>query len=539
MYFSKLIFAGWLALLSVAALAVDIGGPLIPIYSGPSHSEQYGLGGWHSVADEAARTNLASYLRKSGMAVFQIDSVTAYTLGDDLVTWSPLTSGGSVTDTVARLDILILETGKQDVGISPTFAQSTDTVNTAIAPLATTQTVGALSVRVGLVEGFTNYAYTAWLWGDWATRVGAIEGKTNDWNAAFGWGDWAASFAVLSTGKVDFGTFNASNAVRAAATTNLQDQITVATGRLTRVEAFTNLADTAVQPADDWTSTILGMAGATLTNWTTQGYIFATNWSSHIARTITSGMMSNWDSAYIAGTNWLASISYSITAANTNDWTQAKITADLAAVKTVVNTQVLSYAQYPLALTNVNLTLAQSNAFSFVQTAPGAWTLTMQTNVAGGAADGVGVDSTNTPSGAGKMLYSSGTAKTNAYWGDAPAGGSGWSGWYSVYSTNGNLTITTNDCNKLLIYTGTAGNNTFSLPSVAATDVGCHFQFAKTGAGKLIIDAADSDKIRDSGAGDTIYNDQAGEVYATIHLILIAETQWAIAGFDGTWTTTD
>jgi hypothetical protein len=90
MYFSKWILAGWLA--ASAALAVDIGGVLIPIYSGPTHKSENGLGGWHSVSNELSRTNLVGYLRKSGMVVFQIDTSTAYTLGDDLVTWSPFAS---------------------------------------------------------------------------------------------------------------------------------------------------------------------------------------------------------------------------------------------------------------------------------------------------------------------------------------------------------------------------------------------------------------------------------------------------------------
>jgi hypothetical protein len=84
-----------------------------------------------------------------------------------------------------------------------------------------------------------------------------------------------------------------------------------------------------------------------------------------------------------------------------------------------------------------------------------------------------------------------------------------------------------------------SSEKTFNLPSVGSGNVGCHFYFAKINTGKLIIDAADSDKIADSGAGDTIYNDQTGEIYATIHLVLVSETQWAIYGMDGIWSTTD
>ena len=109
---------------------------------------------------------------------------------------------------------------------------------------------------------------------------------------------------------------------------------------------------------------------------------------------------------------------------------------------------------------------------------------------------------------------------------------------YSSVSTNGDYSVLTTDSSKMIVFTG-ATTNTFSLPSVDASNIGIHFQFVKAAAGKLIIDAADSDKIMDSGAGDTIYNASANEPWATLHLVLITETQWAIAGFSGTWTTTD
>jgi hypothetical protein len=101
-----------------------------------------------------------------------------------------------------------------------------------------------------------------------------------------------------------------------------------------------------------------------------------------------------------------------------------------------------------------------------------------------------------------------------------------------------NYTVTLADKGKTLVM-NSAAEKTFSLPSVAAADIGIWFTFAKIAAGKLIIDAADSDKIADSGAGDTIYNDQTLEVYATIILKLISATQWAIIGADGIWVTTD
>jgi hypothetical protein len=89
----------------------------------------------------------------------------------------------------------------------------------------------------------------------------------------------------------------------------------------------------------------------------------------------------------------------------------------------------------------------------------------------------------------------------------------------------------------LIIYTGTT-TNTFSLPSVDASNIGIHYQFVKAGSGKLIVDAADADTIRNSGAGGTIYNSQTNETWATLNVALVTSNSWAITGFEGTWTTT-
>lgn len=79
---------------------------------------------------------------------------------------------------------------------------------------------------------------------------------------------------------------------------------------------------------------------------------------------------------------------------------------------------------------------------------------------------------------------------------------------------------------------------TFYLPSVDLTHVGTWFRFVKIGSGDIIIEAANSDKIADSGAGDTIYNNEPLQTYATLTLLLVSATQWAITEGHGTWTTT-
>lgn len=102
-----------------------------------------------------------------------------------------------------------------------------------------------------------------------------------------------------------------------------------------------------------------------------------------------------------------------------------------------------------------------------------------------------------------------------------------------------NYTVTLNDIGKSLRM-NSADDKTFFLPSMGYADDGGRVTFVKIAAGKVTIDAADNDKIADSGEGDTIYNDTAGEIYATITLEYVhAVATWVVIGAHGTWTTTD
>jgi len=99
--------------------------------------------------------------------------------------------------------------------------------------------------------------------------------------------------------------------------------------------------------------------------------------------------------------------------------------------------------------------------------------------------------------------------------------------------------VTTSDFGKSIRVTS-AGTVTMTLPSVGADEDGALLRFVKCGAGKLILDAADSDKIADSGAGGTIYNDVSTQTFATISLEYVHSiTTWIIRGAHGTWTTTN
>ena len=92
------------------------------------------------------------------------------------------------------------------------------------------------------------------------------------------------------------------------------------------------------------------------------------------------------------------------------------------------------------------------------------------------------------------------------------------------------------DAGKLFTCNSTS-DQTFTLPSVGAGDVSIEFSFVKLGTGKLIITAADSDTIEDSGPGLTLYCEDSG--FASITIKLISTTQWIILnGATGTWITT-
>jgi hypothetical protein len=83
-----------------------------------------------------------------------------------------------------------------------------------------------------------------------------------------------------------------------------------------------------------------------------------------------------------------------------------------------------------------------------------------------------------------------------------------------------------------------AGAKTFTLPAVTVAEIGLWVEFIKKGAGKLTIQASGTDKINDSSAGGTVYNDLAEETSATIKLKVIAAGVWNISYFTGSgWRT--
>ena len=99
-------------------------------------------------------------------------------------------------------------------------------------------------------------------------------------------------------------------------------------------------------------------------------------------------------------------------------------------------------------------------------------------------------------------------------------------------------TITPNDLWKS-VRMNAATAKTFTFPSVGTSEDGSQITIEKIGAGKLTLQMVDSDKVHDSSAAGTIYNDQSSETWATITLEYCdATTTWNIISAVGTWTTT-
>ena len=98
-------------------------------------------------------------------------------------------------------------------------------------------------------------------------------------------------------------------------------------------------------------------------------------------------------------------------------------------------------------------------------------------------------------------------------------------------------TVTTSDFGKSIRMNSTE-DKTFTLPSVGAGEDGKRIRLGKVNSGRVTIATADSDKIADSDAGGTIYNDVATEIFAYLDLEYVhATTTWNISGH-GTWITT-
>lgn len=83
----------------------------------PTHSEEYGLGGYQSVADSATRDAITAERRKEGMLCTTLDTGECWQLQSDLTTWALFTTSG---------------------GGAPTITLTGDVTGTGTSPIATT-----------------------------------------------------------------------------------------------------------------------------------------------------------------------------------------------------------------------------------------------------------------------------------------------------------------------------------------------------------------------------------------------------------------
>ena len=109
---------------------------------------------------------------------------------------------------------------------------------------------------------------------------------------------------------------------------------------------------------------------------------------------------------------------------------------------------------------------------------------------------------------------------------------------FTISTHTEDYTVLLSDVNGSLRM-NSAADKILSLPSVGASEDGYRFTFVKQGAGKVTLQAADTDIIDSGSAAGTLFNSQAGETYANVTLeYLHATVTWLIVAARGTWSTT-
>jgi len=97
------------------------------------------------------------------------------------------------------------------------------------------------------------------------------------------------------------------------------------------------------------------------------------------------------------------------------------------------------------------------------------------------------------------------------------------------------ISLTVNDLGMVFYCDVSAGNITAYLPSVDTTDLWKWVKFVRTGTGKLLLRASDSDRIEYSSVPGRIWCTEAKRVAANLTLQLVNETQWGIIAGTGIW----
>ena len=106
-----------------------------------------------------------------------------------------------------------------------------------------------------------------------------------------------------------------------------------------------------------------------------------------------------------------------------------------------------------------------------------------------------------------------------------------------ILTKTDNYTIVSDDLCKSLRMNSVIAK-TFTFPSVGATDDGMRITLIKIGAGRLTLQMVDTDKIHNSSATGTMYNEEAAEIFARVDAEYChTTTTWNVLA-SGTWITT-
>lgn len=105
-----------------------------------------------------------------------------------------------------------------------------------------------------------------------------------------------------------------------------------------------------------------------------------------------------------------------------------------------------------------------------------------------------------------------------------------------LMKTNDYIIVADDLCKSLRMNSAIA--KTFTFPSVGASDDGIRITIMKIGAGRVTIQMVDTDKIHDSSATGTMYNEEAAETFARVDAEYChTTTTWNVVA-SGTWITT-
>lgn len=165
---------------------VQVAGFIAPTDSGDTYpviDPIYGIGGWREVANASEMYAISTQRRRQGMVVVTMDTMEAWQLESDLLTWSPF--GGSGQGNLSRI-------------------QFTDAVSVQVSiPFSPTLTVWIND------QVLTNFMYNSGGFGSstWNGTVKLVMIETKDYTAMYDPNGQMleVTFAVMQSGEITYG----------------------------------------------------------------------------------------------------------------------------------------------------------------------------------------------------------------------------------------------------------------------------------------------------------------------------------------------